>query len=104
MEPATNGSAAQLYQNRFGTGPGNGQVDEERLHWEQLCKELLEERERLRAENVRLMSDISCYEKTVARLMPVREFDISDEEFHALLGQKETIQDVINEFEKKPRA
>ena len=101
-DPILNGKQIQEFQTRFGSPPGSGNLETERQQWEQLCQELLAERDGLCEDNARLQRERDkFYRSLLAHLPPAPpEYDISLEEIKALRDQGPSLEEFIRELEQ----
>lgn len=82
---------------RFQTPPEPGAADRELVRWQELCRELLEERERLREELVRVTEERDKYIQSVYFLTQ-KDIPFTREEVFATLGQSPSLEDLIKEL------
>ena len=103
-DPILNGKLIQEFQIRFGSPPGSGEPATERQQWEQLCQELLEDRDRLRAEMAKTQGERQQYHKSLltllAKEMKPEDYDFTYEEILAQSDKGQSLQDFIAELEQ----
>src|SRR6476620_7157091 len=87
---------AHEFQTRFGAPPDVQKPEAEVERWMQMCKELLEERDRLRAERDELRRAVLALTR--------EEIPFTREEVFASIGQKPTIRELIEELEREARS
>jgi uncharacterized protein involved in exopolysaccharide biosynthesis len=73
MSSSTEPAPSQVWENefhsRFGVAPGSAELTAEREHLVQMCKELLAERDHLRAELARAQESHETYYRAFGALM-----------------------------------
>jgi hypothetical protein len=68
--------------------------------WERFCKELLAERERLRAELAEIKIERDLYRKALQTTLPVEEVAFTKEDILAQRGRQPSLYKLINDLEK----
>ena len=82
-------------------GPASGanpQTDASIEHWQRLCAELTEERDRLRQKLAEMKSNYEVVRKSLAFLMR-RDIELDDEELLAQSGKGQSLRELIEELE-----
>jgi hypothetical protein len=89
------------FQARFGVAPGSKDAQAELERCVEMCKELLAEREQLRAEVARLSRERNFYYHAANQLMQEehKKFTMSKEEALALVGNQPPLAELIAELE-----
>lgn len=83
------------FETRFHQPPGAEPANREVLRWQQVCKDLVEERERLRKELAEAERDKKRYLRAIHDLMEETGADFTKEEVMALVGQSPSIDELI---------
>jgi hypothetical protein len=89
------------YQARFGVAPGARDTKAELERCLEMAKELIQERERLRAELARVQEERSYYYHVMNVLLQDdhKNFNMSKEEALAWVGKQQPLADLIAELE-----
>jgi hypothetical protein len=89
------------FQSRFGATPGSQEAKAELEQCVQMCNELLAEREKLRAEVVRLNVERDFYYHAANVLMQEagKNYTMEKEEMLALVGKQAPLAELIAELE-----
>jgi hypothetical protein len=95
-----NGAVANPFQARFGVAAGTQAPDVERQQWEQLCRELMQERDRLRTELAEVKAKCERYLIYLQAEMQ-NDYVPTPEEAVALAAQQPTIQEVLADLERQ---
>jgi hypothetical protein len=72
--------------------------------WERFCKELLAEREQMRASLEKAVRDRDLYRKALQSLLPVEEVPFTKEEVFAQRGRKPSLHELIDELQRQASA
>src|SRR5579864_9162947 len=93
---------ANEYQARFGVAPGTRELKAELESCIQMCKELLLERERLRAELTRVQEEREDYYHALNTLLQEEHtnFTMTKEEALAQFGKQPSVAELIAELEQ----
>ena len=91
------------FKAHFGGPPGSTDLAADCKKWENLCGELLAEREKLRAEMAKLSRESETYRKSLIHML-AKEFKpgFDVELAFAHLNDKSTIEEIIAELERSP--
>ena len=85
------------FEGRFQSTSGSGAVKKELARWQELCRELLAERERMRAELAQVREERDQYIQRVYYLIR-EDVPFTREEVFASLGKSPSIEDWIKKF------
>jgi len=86
------------FESRFGnTAEHSEKTETVEKPWEQICKELTEERDRLRAEVARLRTERDQYLRSLYALIP-SEFNFDEQELVALEQNGLTLDQILEDF------
>ena len=90
------------YQARFGSAPAPG-AEAERDRWIELCKQVLVERDRLRAQVEDLQRERSAlFKALLERLPPLPpELEFDEDAALALVGKEPSVIDILDELERE---
>jgi hypothetical protein len=90
------------FQARFGTLPGATPNPGEREQLVQMCKDLLAQRERLRADLQRVQAERDQYLKSLAGYLAKEcpRFDLDQEALFAQVVQEPTLRELIDDLER----
>jgi hypothetical protein len=69
--------------------------------WERFCKELLAERDKIRAELQEVKKERELYRKALQATLPVEETHFTKDEILAQRGKRPPLQTLISELEKE---
>jgi hypothetical protein len=95
-----NGAVANPFQARFGVAAGTQAPDVERQQWEQLCRELMQERDRLRSELTQTQAKCDRY-LIYLQAESQEDYIPTPEEAVALAAQQPTLEEVIAGVKKQ---
>lgn len=98
-----NGTGTDPLRARFGMPAGTQPPEAERQQWEQLCRELLQEREQLRTELAATKAKCERY-LLYLQAQSAEEINLTIEEVLAREGQEPTIEQLIAELEQEAAA
>lgn len=91
------------FQSQFGVPPGSSDIAAECKKWENLCGELLAEREQLRADLAKVERESASYRKSLIHLMRKNFNDDFDVDLaFAHIDDKPTLEELIAELEHAP--
>src|SRR5437773_604575 len=93
-----NGIVTDPIQVRFGVPASTQAPEVERRQWEQLCRELLQEREQLRAELAETKAKCERYLLYLRADSEARFTPEMEEEMFAQLDQLPSLRDILNEL------
>lgn len=93
------------FQHHFGGPPGAGDVAADCKKWEQLCGELLAEREKLRDQLERMRTERDRYRKSLGHLVckDLLEPEFTKEEMLAFVDRAPPLEELIAELETDAR-
>ncbi|MFO0968164.1 MAG: hypothetical protein U0793_21620 [Gemmataceae bacterium] len=83
-----------VYQARFGSSPGAGSIESERKQWDQMCRELMAERDEARAQLQRTLRERDELRDSLYRLTH-KDFEIDKDKVLSSLGQGPPLRQVI---------
>jgi hypothetical protein len=96
-----NGAVANPFQARFGVAAGTQAPDVERQQWEQLCRELLQERDQLRAQLREMKWErdaaLDLYSAKVMETVPATKEELLAQSFSS-----PSILEILEELERDP--
>jgi len=96
-----NGTVTDPFQARFGVPAGTQSPEAERQQWEQLCRELLQEREKLRADVAESNAKIGRYMIYLEAFCPFPYTKEEEEKMLAEVNQQPPIRQVFDELMEK---
>jgi hypothetical protein len=88
------------FQARFQQPPG-ASSEKELARWQQLCREVIEEREKLRADLARLQTERDDYRRSLIAIFAKEDIPFTREEVFASLGERPTFHELIRELESQ---
>lgn len=97
------GKALHEYRSHFGEPPGVNETPSEQQRWQQLCQELLEQRDRLRQELAQSREEAELYRRALQKLLPVNDaehFNLGYEEAKKLAAKEPPLEDLIADIER----
>jgi len=93
-----NGTVTDPFQARFGVPAGTQSPEAERQQWEQLCRELLQEREKLRADLAESNAKIGRYMMYLEAFCPDPYTKEDEERMLAEVDQQRPLEELIEEL------
>lgn len=93
-------TVAAEFEARFQQPPVASPHDQEMARWQQMCKELIEERERLRAELAQTKSERDEFRRALIAPFAAKEVPFAKEEALASLDERPTLHELIEELDR----
>jgi hypothetical protein len=94
-----NDLASAEFHGHFQQPPGSFSPQEELAHWQQLCREIIQERDRLREDLARTEKERDDYRKSLYAFTQ-KDIPFTRQEVFAQLGKEESLRDLVAELER----
>lgn len=89
------------FEARFQQPPA-AKIDEKELtRWQEMCRDVIEERDRLRAELEATKAERDDYRKALLKRFAQEDFSFTREEVTASRGQRPTLDEFLDELERQ---